>query len=56
MPEREVRAEYPFGYTVKPNDTITSGTKSANLRVTKSNIPGLTCRFGDIQTAPEVAS
>ena len=25
VPEREVRAEWPFGYTVKPNDTITSG-------------------------------
>ena len=25
VPKREVRAEYPFGYIVKPNDTITSG-------------------------------
>ena len=55
VPEREVRAEYPFGYTVKPNDTITSGTKSAYLRVTKPNQPGWTCRFGDIQTTPAVA-
>ena len=28
VPEREVRAEYPFGYTVKPNDTITSGKRT----------------------------
>ena len=58
VPEREVRAEYPFGYTVKPNDTITSGTKSAKMRVTSTNPnqPGWTCRFGDLQTTPAVAS
>ena len=49
VPEREVRAEYPFGYTVKPNDTITSGKREQkidNFKVACHALPK--SRFGDI--------